>query len=71
VRPDQGGVQIHDQRLVGIGSVVGGVRTGQRPHSGTRGGAGRIDRGHGRVGVDGDGERINEAGDGRSEATTP
>ena len=32
VRPDQGGVHIHDQRRRGIGAVIGCMLTGQSPH---------------------------------------
>jgi hypothetical protein len=67
VRPDQGGVHVHDQRGLGVGVVAGGMLTGEAPHRRPRCRAGRVDRfqrgrrvcgdgvdgaGHGRVGGD-------------------
>ena len=54
VRPDQGGVHIHDQRLLGIDPMIGGMVTGHRPNGGPGCGAGGVDRGQRRVGVGGE-----------------
>ncbi|MPM72135.1 hypothetical protein SDC9_119108 [bioreactor metagenome] len=69
MRRDQGGVQVDDQRILNAALVSGGVVPGQGPGPGAGLLPGRADRGHGLVGVLGEGR--DQARDGRVRGHRP